>query len=1150
MRRATHPHPHPRTKWPPGVRAIIAVLCCALIISTLFIEVPSENTYAAVPSGGANDTAQTNYMNQASPTSGNKPYNTPDNTPAVPEVVPGPWIDYLNTLWHTTCQPNFQWADTSTVSSMSGPWGGQAASTANTGNSQSNPQTRPLMIPYHNTSTNVWEIWSGEQLQYVISNSSVALTAGTIRLMQNIDLNGNQYAWTYTTSKIITSMTIDGNNFGIYNLGTLGSNPCGVFVYALQAVTVQNLSFYNAKLVGSDGGHGVSIFGYLNPSQGSTPTKITNVHVKNSLVFNGDRAANNGTSFLFSISDGTPTVLNQITNCSVEKSFSYGNNHVSTLGSYAAHNLITNSYTTDSIVVSTGYHSGGFVSCYEGFAQFQNCFTNNTMYGAYKTGVFVGEASDATFTNCYTSGMVEGYDRLGGFVGYTKTGLGSADTNPTSTYANQAVFVNCYSTSMVGMENGGTRLGGFIGSMTDLSSSSRGAAFQNCYAAGEVGDIDTVVTNPRTSNTTVGGFLGVNESAAGSSISYTNCYYDKQTTAMREWTSGAAQVVAGITGLLTTDTNKSGFGLTHSTAPATTATGFKGFASGKGSNGNSDWVFANALYPQLAVFANATTTTWLNQTAVSAVQACSEASASTVFCDTYEKNYDNTAVLPVTTYDTVRDLTQNVPMTTLSALVWQKIGVDGEPANPTVLLYGQTMSVVTLTNGAGGYVATKLAPGIQWLNVQATVGGQVGQRTLRLVPTANLQAGADQTLTAGSFYNHAEDVRMAYSTAPRLAASATDITQGVFPDKPLDASQQAVQDPLPAAYQTAFDAVDNWFVDVDVNHMELDQGHTEGIASNASTGVMYVTGVNSAQADIGLDNTNSAIDNKFNAVTAFLNADANVYTLTYNWVLQDGRFLQDSKVITIDTIYYLITEKYYDLAGDQVDPAGHPDVGYTIGGGETFYALNTQGSEPSAQIGDYSYIGYRLGSASSPLISTDPPSPLITPVLEDQTIIYVYEQVSMPFVFYKQAISTNPLADVVFSLTPQDASGTGWDSASMITTQSAHADGQVRFDDLASGTYLLQETATLPGFALPEGDWIVTVDVASHEVTIAAQGSPMAFAHDNNGNLVLFNYQNWDAPMTGRGFGILLFMVLGAVLLGLALFLALSSRKNGAAAAP
>jgi len=1142
-------------------RAIISILCFVMITSTLCMT-PLESSYAAPPTDGAVGTTRNNFMTANSPTSGNQQHPTPDNTASNPELVPGYWIDYLNTIWQTNCQSKFAWADVSAVSNMSPAFTGVAASTANT--NATAPQTNPTMIPYHTgTTTKTWSVWSGEQLYYVLTHLDA--TGDVINIMQNLNMNGPNVNWadgsTAASYKVYLNLvTINGNGFGIYNLGTntnvTGSFDGGALSDITVDTTIENLTFYNAKMVGPSGTYGDSLFGIIDAS--STGCTIQNVHVKNSLIFSSDKyddkttsgsVKNEGCSFLFGYStSGSPTVLNKIKDCSIENSYAYGLNHVSAFGSYAGYCAFSNSYAINTTVISTGYHSGGFVSCYEGYSTFTSCFTNNTVYGAYATGVFVGEASEGVFTDCYTSGYVEGYSWIGGFVGYTESGFyASTTTLPSPGKAGQVIFDDCYSTSMVGMETGGTKVGGFIGGLYYyIAGNSKGVVFNNCYAAGEVGDVGTVVTPPPgTNSTTAGGFLGIDESAPGVTNTYSNCYYDKQTTGMREWVSSTSQAITGITGLLTTDT----------TVKPGTSTGLSGTTAKAGITTANGWAPLTAeLYPQLTSFASAAVGTgtgasgWADQATADLVKAYSEASVATVFCDTYEWNYNHSAVLPATTYDTVRDVTQNVPMTTLSATAWNQIpfmALDPNnviitiPQYPTVDLYGQgAVPVVTMATDSNGYTAaTQLAPGIQWLAVQATVNGQVGVRNIRLIPTANLQAGADQTLKAGDTYNHAEDVRMAYSTGLRMEADATDVTQGVFPDDPMDNSQSTIQNPMPASYASAFNAANNQYLDVDVNHMELNKLHTEGVASNASTGVMYVSGVKSPSTNINLDNNNTTIDDKFNAVTPFTNADAGVYTLTYDWVLQDGRFLEDSKVITLDTVMYTITEEYHTVAGSQVDPTNYPDASWTAGLGDPFYALNQQGDEPPATIGNYTYIGYKVSTDSATLISGNPPSPLIDAVSGDQTIIYVYQESAMSFTFRKEAAgSDDPLSGVVFTLTPKNSSGSGWDAANATTTSSA-TNGQVSFTNLSNGDYLLQETATQPTYALPAGDWVLDVNATAGTISITAQGSPMAFAHDSSDDLILYNYPNWATPMTGQGFGVLFLIVIGTVLIGLALFI-------------
>jgi hypothetical protein len=403
---------------------------------------------------------------------------------------------------------------------------------------------------------------------------------------------------------------------------------------------------------------------------------------------------------------------------------------------------------------------------------------------------------------------------------------------------------------------------------------------------------------------------------------------------MREWATGPSQTVKNypdngaintVTGVLTTDTEKSGAGLTG--APGTA--GFTGFAAGNGANGDDDWDFNDGLYPQLKVFSDAQSADWGSQEIADMVKAYSQASVSTAFCNTYENGYDGNT-LPVTTYDTVRDLTQKVPLTQESNTVWAK-GNDaiGAPEDPTVNLYGKTLDVCTILQNGDQYTAANFAPGIQWLNVKTTVNNQVGQRSLRLVPTANLNVGMTKTVNIGDKYNHAEDVFMAYSTSARMNADATDITQGVYPDNPLGNAQKAVQNnpnPLSGTYLTAFNGANDQYHDVNVGHMALNKAHTTGIASNATYtstgangkpgGVMEVVGTTAGGTDLTLDNgTTNTWNDRFNGALAFDVSQIGTYELTYSWVLADGRYLQGSKMVIVISVQFPLPAEELKMTG-------------------------------------------------------------------------------------------------------------------------------------------------------------------------------------------------------------------------------------------
>jgi hypothetical protein len=833
-------------------------------------------------------------------------YNDPTTAYTAYTVAEGPWkldLNYFDPLAADYC---------------SAPWDGTtvtAMTAANTVNG----------IAY-NATTNPYNVTTAGQLRWCMGNRY------SFVLGNNIDLGGYLGSqWTTPINTPSTPVIVDGHGYTIYNYYITNKNANSTYTSLFGSMSsnidssIKNLRISNAYL------NDVSST-YMAIFTNGSAASVSGCAVENSMASTSLGATGYLSGFANASLNASPEIYDNCYTRNVQL-YNRGDGTGATFahaagfmgGSNSLSITITNCFAVDGTIISNGGHSGGFYSCVSPSNDtLTNCFTNNLIYGNRQTGAFIGvigaTAAGGTLTvnNCYSSGMIEGVKELGGFMA-AAVNAGTASVNMT----------NCYTTAMVGMNSNGTMLGGFLGTQNDLSTTVAAYNIKNCYAAGEVGSLDTDVTPNRTANKDVGGFIGVQTTVG---MNYTNCYYDKQTTAAREWAGGAylnnafsattgtsaLGILSGITGMLTTDTTKSGAGLT-------------GTSPKPGLDVANGWVLTDDRYPQLAVFANPTddpaspdhfsNTNWMTQMQLdNLIQAYSQASVSTVFCNTYEQNYDKTSTLPTTTYDTVRDLTLKVPLTPADNTVWQKIAMSGIPTENTSSLYGQTPYVCDLLEDQSGtypiYIASNFTPGIQWLNVQATVGDQIGQRNLRLVPTANLNVGMDKAVAVDELYNHAADVRLAYSTGLRMSANGADITTGVYPDSfDISDSRYTLQMPLPAAYQMAFDGADNQYTAVNVGQMDLSVNTTEPrtqITSNATYaadspanpgypgGVMYVDGTLWGK-DLKLDNTGSAqpYNDKFNGVTAFAASDVGSYTITYYWVLQDGRYLTGSKNITV-----------------------------------------------------------------------------------------------------------------------------------------------------------------------------------------------------------------------------------------------------------
>lgn len=339
--------------------------------------------------------------------------------------------------------------------------------------------------------------------------------------------------------------------------------------------------------------------------------------------------------------------------------------------------IIENCYTLDCTAFSVGNNgdSGAFISCGNRMT-IRNCFTNSTVYGRTNTGAFIGRivttsAGNTTgmyddagkqrvelyCENCYASGSVEGTENIGGFAAL-ETPKNAAGGGGVS------VFKNCYSTAMVGMDFAGTNLGGFMGKMATRSNGNQdssatiqvdtdedgnpiynteggtrtaapvpGSVFINCYAAGEVGNIntftdtdyETATKNQTGSYRTIsganmqGGFLGfaVKADLGGDSGNYTataftplahgtfvNCYYDMQTTGMREravgfleqytersdYASDLKSQIPGVTGVYTECSEAKG-------VPGLTGT--EGVSVMSASSGSDQYLYGDEAYPRL-----------------------------------------------------------------------------------------------------------------------------------------------------------------------------------------------------------------------------------------------------------------------------------------------------------------------------------------------------------------------------------------------------------------------------------------------------------------------------------------------------------------------------------------------------------------------
>ena len=676
------------------------------------------------------------------------------------------------------------------------------------------------------------DIYTAEELRWVLE--TIGSTSGynlKINIKNDIDLNGQQsMVWRSINLSGNNCIYIEGNGHTIYNIRNCGNDYTtgrGFLGVIASSLIMKNLNFESIMTITTTGNIG-SVIGVINNTT-SMGVYLENVKTKKAFM---QSTGDNVGGFIGRVNGVTRRSV-FIRNCSSEQSYICGTSHIGGLTA-CQHNtgtnykvkynakfpeqpeaflntlvyseVIENCYSVDCEVFSTDGDSGGFISCGGKFIA-RNCFTNNTIYANTKTGVFIGrevskdsgsnglyddagvKSINSYYENCYTSGIIEGKEAIGGFMGYMNSNSSTS----------QAVFKNCYSTSMVGMEYSGNNVGGFIGHdqskgtlATTLNINGElktytGLVAINCYAAGEVGDISTNTENGTENTTTIGGFVGAYENYQTNTI---NCYYDKQTTGMRERgvgyvSSNATGSIPGLTGVYTKGSKLSG-----------------GTSGLTGSSGNivnmgdsSAWIQKDGLYPQLKAFADGT-----GGNNSELIKCYSQASVSTVFLENWDyimtddnQTYNIQTEEPHTPtakaeennyiYDTIRDITLKFEFSsnensehTYDNIIWK---VDSEMNRSRGFIDDYTIDydeanvlgensynadVLTILNPAKNsgnidpellklmeslgdtkdiYKCYEFAPGKSWVKVEVknNSGTVVGTRKLRLLPMAYVDAG-------------------------------------------------------------------------------------------------------------------------------------------------------------------------------------------------------------------------------------------------------------------------------------------------------------------------------------------------------------------------------------------------------------------------
>ena len=837
-----------------------------------------------------------------------------------------------------------------------------------------------------NVTYEVYNIDNANEFYYVLSTVATTRNNKKIYINNDIDLGGaNNIIWPsiYTSSGDIY---IEGNGHTIYNLN---SNVNGIFSTMNAKTTIVNLNIKSVKVIGKSNSDKVSPIG--RPM--SSGYRFENVHIDGGFIQSGGsdtcgfisrpgsvntfiKDCSTENMYIYGAGQHTSGFIGCISGA--QNSFTggygvrfdveypdqpeaiFGNSSTSLNTSDARYPFyVTNCYSIDCEIFSTSGHSGGFISCMDSGLICKNSFCNNSIYGEDSVGVFIGcqvgyswgpfydaenkQTINAYFENCYTSGVVEGTTSIGGFVG--------SDLDRKA----GTVYKNCYSTSMVGMDYSGEGVGGFIGSTANTGSINieglgnlNGIIMINCYAAGEVGNIDTSTDIDTAKNKKIGGFLGEYTSRANQLNLY-NCYYDKQTTAMREIAVGMEGNGAnscelnGVTGVYTQESQVKGVqGLTNVDM-----------------QDNSAWIYKEGYYPQLKAFIDDAS----NFSNSELVKSYSTASTATVFLNHWDELMTENGNVEQGSdakeiYDTIRDITSTFEFTsnensdsTGYDMTWQ---VDSD-TNATKGYVEElkiteedgtekTVPVLSIQNPVKNrqegtnfgleakdiYKCYDFAPGKSWVKVEAKSSEKtdvVGTRKLRLLPTAYIDAGEyaqislitdgnSQNIVKNSIqingetsedttYKHAKDTMYVITDSENLGDNKV-----VYPGQIVSKDENTLN--LFALWnrypedENASEVTDKSFDDM-YNQALIGNSKDTGLAKVEvyNLNVVYKETEDGAEVPvINYDEKTRVTEDTLNDARwrgeeLFDVDDAGWYELKYYWRLNDGRYLTDSKIVVI-----------------------------------------------------------------------------------------------------------------------------------------------------------------------------------------------------------------------------------------------------------
>lgn len=351
----------------------------------------------------------------------------------------------------------------------------------------------------------VYNVTRPQQFRYIMreignKDSDLAKQNVKINLMSDLDMGGqNGQIWRPVKVAWSPSVYIEGNGHSIYNLKIYSEDDAtALFGQAPTKFIVKNIGFCSSMVLGdnereADGEYGEldkmkrgqaaliaafagdkMYFYNVHSTGGYFQVKSENTQGIGGLIGRKQKnvsyiwsrwveLAEKYNSTYFGTEDyATDAGDTFFENCSTERYYMYGGDHIGGLSSYMGTSyetkvkydadfpeipesfvyqqdghyeifpiMIKNCYSIDCEIFSTGHDSGAFISCGDSIVA-KNCFSNNTIYARDNTAGFIGRVATKTgkrlyddgksctinsyFDSCWSSGIVEGKTCMGGLL--------------------------------------------------------------------------------------------------------------------------------------------------------------------------------------------------------------------------------------------------------------------------------------------------------------------------------------------------------------------------------------------------------------------------------------------------------------------------------------------------------------------------------------------------------------------------------------------------------------------------------------------------------------------------------------------------------------------------------------------------------------